>query len=459
MLDEPLMLNSQSRAGQPHHETRRRIVRWVGATALVALADYLLVLANMKETAAGLIFLTLVVGFATRAGIATSLYVALLCAISFDFFFLPPVHTFFLAGIPEWIEMLSFIVSSLVVGQLSERARRQTRQAQQRRADVERLYELSQDMMLHEDANRLIRELPLMLRQRFDLDNVVLYVRDPDQFYSTSADVPASVQATMRTLTQGHGSSMDGPGGYQYLALMLGLTPIGALAWNPDSLSREVATPVSAQVSIALTRALAIEKFTRLEASREGERLRTALVDSLSHELRTPLTSIRAAATTLHHEDGLNAEARRDLAALIDEESDRLDKLIGEAVEMADGLCGDDDTGQTSAWYVLSALGLYPVCPGSPDYLIGSPLFDKATVDLHNGQKFVVRARSNGPQRPYIHAATLNGQSYNKVYVTHDQILAGGELVFEMVSGPDYKWAVGAESRPPQLMPEAKAAK
>ena len=132
----------------------------------------------MKVTAAGLVFLTLVVGFATRAGMATSLYVALLCAISFDYYFLPPVHTFRLAGIQEWIEMLSFLVSSLVVGQLAERARRQTRQAQQRRDDVERLYALSQDMMLHEDANRLIRELPLLLKRHFHLDEVVLFVRD-----------------------------------------------------------------------------------------------------------------------------------------------------------------------------------------------------------------------------------------------------------------------------------------
>jgi two-component system sensor histidine kinase KdpD len=101
-------------------------------------------------------------------------------------------------------------------------------------------------------------------------------------------------------------------------------------------LSREVATAVGAQVAISLTRAVAIENYTRVEAAREGERLRTALIDSLSHELRTPLTSIRAAATTLSQADGLDDAARRDLAALVDEESARLDKLIGEAVEMAE---------------------------------------------------------------------------------------------------------------------------
>lgn len=315
---------------------KRWVWNWIGATVFVALADFVLTLAHMKQTAAGLVFLTLVVAFATRAGIIMSLYVALLCAVSFDYYFLPPIHTFLLAGVQEWVEMLSFVVSSAVVGQLAERARRQTRQAQRRRDDVERLYALSQDMMLHEDANRLIRELPQLIQRRFELDEVVLYVRDDDQFYATSAEVLSSVQASLRTLTQGHSSTMTGPAGFLYLALMLGLKPVGALAWKPDRLSREVATPVGAQVSIALTRALAIETFTRLEASREGERLRTALIDSLTHELRTPLTSIRAAASMLTHSEGLDEAAQRDMAALIDEESTRLDKLIGEAIEMAE---------------------------------------------------------------------------------------------------------------------------
>jgi two-component system sensor histidine kinase KdpD len=124
--------------------------------------------------------------------------------------------------------------------------------------------------------------------------------------------------------------------GYSSLALMLGLKIIGALAWKPDRLTREAAAAVSAQVAIALTRAQAIETYTRIEAAREGDRLRTALIDSLTHELRTPLTAIRAAATTLIDGQGLDDAVRLDLAALIDEESSRLDKLIGEAVEMAE---------------------------------------------------------------------------------------------------------------------------
>jgi predicted alpha-1,2-mannosidase len=118
-----------------------------------------------------------------------------------------------------------------------------------------------------------------------------------------------------------------------------------------------------------------------------------------------------------------------------------------------DGISGDEDTGQMSAWYVFSALGFYPVCPGSDVYAIGSPVFDKATLTVANQKQFVISAQDNGPQRPYIHGASLNGKAFNKVYLTHDQITAGGEIKFEMTSFPDYLWAIGEKDRPPALMP------
>jgi two-component system sensor histidine kinase KdpD len=313
-----------------------RVLRWLAATLGVAAVTFLLSLARVNETAAGLVFLTMVVWFATRAGIRRSFYVALLCALCFDYYFLPPVHTFRLAGPQEWIEMLSFAVSCVIVGRLAERARSQTRNAEQRREDVEQLYTLSQEMMLHEDAARLIRDMPRLVERAFALETVILYVRDQDQFYASISEIPGGVQEGLRALTRGQGPTLASTEGFASFALMLGLNPIGALAWRPDKLSREVATAVSAQVAIALTRSLAIETYTRMEAAREGERLRTALIDSLTHELRTPLTSIRAAATTLVHSEGLDEPGRRDLASLVDEESARLDKLIGEAVEMAE---------------------------------------------------------------------------------------------------------------------------
>tara|TARA_B100000963_G_scaffold339952_1_gene338121 strand:+ start:612 stop:2951 length:2340 start_codon:yes stop_codon:yes gene_type:complete len=106
-----------------------------------------------------------------------------------------------------------------------------------------------------------------------------------------------------------------------------------------------------------------------------------------------------------------------------------------------DGYCGDEDNGQTSAWYVFSALGFYPVTPGVDQYVIGSPLFKKVTLSLQNGKKFVISAPNNTRDNVYISAASLNGQNWNNSYIDFDSIQAGGKIEFEMSEQPNLKWA------------------
>ncbi len=99
-----------------------------------------------------------------------------------------------------------------------------------------------------------------------------------------------------------------------------------------------------------------------------------------------------------------------------------------------DGISGNEDCGQMSAWYVFSSLGFYPVTPGSNEYIIGAPLFPKATINLENGKQFTVVANSISESNTYIASATLNGTSLNRTYLTHDEIINGGTLVFEMTN-------------------------
>jgi two-component system sensor histidine kinase KdpD len=315
---------------------RYHFIQWLGATLAAVLTTVGLAMTSARATTAGMVFLMVVVVTATQAGLVISLYSAVLCALSFDYFFLPPIHTFTLAGPQEWVSMLTFAVSSLVAGRVAERARVQKEQAEQRREDVERLYLLSQEMILHEDSAGLIRDLPALVAKIFALESVGLYVQDRDQFVSTVAELTELFKANLREVTNGAHATIAQQDGFEAHALTVGLRAVGAMAWRPANLSREVATAVSGQVGIALTWAIAIEASARMEASREGDRLRAALIDSLTHELRTPLTSIRAAATTLTQDQGLDDALRRELATVVDEESARLDALIGEAVEMAE---------------------------------------------------------------------------------------------------------------------------
>ncbi|MFH6984646.1 GH92 family glycosyl hydrolase [Marinoscillum luteum] len=102
-----------------------------------------------------------------------------------------------------------------------------------------------------------------------------------------------------------------------------------------------------------------------------------------------------------------------------------------------DGYCGDEDNGQTSAWYVFSALGFYPVCPGSDQYVIGSPLFDRAVIHLENGKKIEISAQGNGEDKVYINELTLNGATSSQNYLTHEDLLKGAKINFEMSENPN----------------------
>ncbi len=113
-----------------------------------------------------------------------------------------------------------------------------------------------------------------------------------------------------------------------------------------------------------------------------------------------------------------------------------------------DGLAGNDDLGQMSAWYVFTALGFYPVAPGSNEYIIGRPFLPRATINLPNGKRFTVVAEGLDDAHPYIGRATLNGQPLERAYLRHEEIMAGGELHFIMQGGPDTIWATGADQRP-----------
>jgi len=101
-----------------------------------------------------------------------------------------------------------------------------------------------------------------------------------------------------------------------------------------------------------------------------------------------------------------------------------------------DGYCGDEDNGQTSAWYVFSALGFYPVCPGTDQYVMGAPLFKKATLYFENGNSFVINAPENSPENLYIESLTLNGSAYTKTYLEHSELHKGGLLNVEMNKKP-----------------------
>ncbi len=127
---------------------------------------------------------------------------------------------------------------------------------------------------------------------------------------------------------------------------------------------------------------------------------------------------------------------------------DRVHQIVTKLyTDKPDGLCGNDDCGQMSAWYVLSAIGFYPVCPGDNEYVIGTPLFDKVTINTGGKKKFIISANSLSDKNYYIQSAQLNGKQFGRTYITNAELSNGGSLVFDMGDAPS-KWGNDKAARP-----------
>ncbi|WP_164981479.1 sensor histidine kinase [Silvibacterium dinghuense] len=315
---------------------RRELVSFLGITAAaVAVALVCRYLAEINQTTAALTFLVLVLLTASRFRIVHSIYLSVLCALLYNFYFLPPIGTFTIHDPQNWIALGAFLSVGILVSHLSDTARQQTRISEARRQEVEQLYGFSQQLMLQDDFRSLARQAPSIAATIFGFRAVALYVRDHDAAHYSDPEAVLLPAAELRKAALALETGARAIDGAQVVPLMFGMRSVGALAVLGSSASHVQLEAIGALVAIALERAATIEQSTHVEAARESERLRSALLDSVTHDLRTPLTSIRAAASTLLSHPNLPNEGRSEMYAVIEEESARLDLLIGRAVEMA----------------------------------------------------------------------------------------------------------------------------
>lgn len=133
-----------------------------------------------------------------------------------------------------------------------------------------------------------------------------------------------------------------------------------------------------------------------------------------------------------------------------------MDKLY---TAQADGYCGDEDNGQTSAWYVFSAMGFYPVCPGANQYVIGTPYFDKMTLHLENGKTMTITAQNRNQDNKYIQSLSINGTPSTKNFFTHDQLMQGGNIHYVMGSTPNKQRGISDSDAPYSFTKELTGAK
>lgn len=306
----------------------RYVIVTAGIAAITAPAFRL----HVNQTTVALMFLVLVLLTSAYWGLRYAIFMSVVATAAFNFFFLPPVGTFTIADPQNWVALFAFLITALVASNLAERARREAEGAMQRRLEVERLYGLSQRLLASENVLELMNALPQYVQETFSVRSVVAISADHPTVYRSSPDAPFEESVLRSTLLRGEPITQ---GGISYVPLRLGMRTVGALAISGDDLSRATLDAVGSLAGLAIERARALEALSKNRAEQEHERLRTALLDSVTHEFRTPLTSIKASITTLLSNATLDDSGRRDLLTVIDEETDRLNRLVGEASEMA----------------------------------------------------------------------------------------------------------------------------
>ena len=305
------------------------------ASAAVIVAVYFFRL-HVNETTVALTFLIGILLVAANWGLRHSIYLSILSSAAFNFFFLPPVLTFTVGDGRNWVALLAFLVTGIVASQLAERARREAKISRRRQREAERLYEFSQQMLVTGNVIDLLNVLPQMIAVTFNLAGAAVYLREKDRIYRSSPDYMDVTAAELRDAAFTRDHRYDEARAVTLVPILLGTRPIGAVGITGNRTSPEALDAVCGLAAIAIERAGAVETLTRVQASRESERLRNALLDSVAHELRTPLTSITAAVTTLRSEPALDAEQSGEMLQVIAEEAARLDRLVGQAMEMAE---------------------------------------------------------------------------------------------------------------------------
>src|SRR5260370_167651 len=292
--------------------------------------------AHVNEMTVALTLIIVILVVAANWGLRHAIILSVLSSAAFNFFFLPAVLTFTIRDARNWVALFAFRVPGIVASQLAERARREAKISRRRQREAERLYEFSQEMLVKGNVIDLLNVLPHMIAATFNLAGAAVYLREKDRVYRSSPDYMDVTAAELRDAAFSRDHHRDEARNVTLVPILLGTRPIGAVGITGSGTSPEALDAVCGLAAIAIERVGAVETLTRVEASRESERLRNALLDSVAHELRTPLTSITAAITSLRTDPLLDGAQSDEMMQVIEEEAARLNRLGGQAMEMAD---------------------------------------------------------------------------------------------------------------------------
>lgn len=291
---------------------------------------------HVNPTTVGFTFLLAILMVSAAWGLRYAIFMAILATMAYNYFFLPPILRFTIADPQNWVALFTFLLTAIIASQLSERARRESAQSNQRRREVERLYAFSQQLLVSENVFELLNLIPKHVVDSFSVTGAAMFLDGKQETYYLDSNSRSLFSTQQLKAICGRGEPvLDREHSLCFMPLRMGVRSVGSIGLAGCDLSRETLEAIGSLTAIAIERASTVEKLTKSEAARESDRLRSVLLDSVTHEFRTPLTSIKASAQTLMSEFELDKPQRKDLLTVINEESDRLNRLISEAAEVA----------------------------------------------------------------------------------------------------------------------------
>src|ERR1700678_1097587 len=313
-----------------------RFVRFLSAFVVVmGISLFYRYILPVNPTTVALTLLLAILAVSTVWGIAVAVFMSIVAMLAFNYNFLPPVGRFTVADPQNWVALFAFLVVSVLASHLSSRARQKAEDASARRREIEKLYSFSQGLLESGNVIQLLNRIPTQIVNIFEVGAAALLLAEKQKIYRSGPVIPKLDLETLKAVVVRDEPLLDVANSICLVPLRLGVRPIGSLGVSGTMLSRQTLEAVGTLVAVAIERARAIEQLGLTEAARESERLRTALLDSVTHALRTPLTSIKASVTNLLSTQTFTDRQRHELLTIINEESDRLNRLVGEAGEMA----------------------------------------------------------------------------------------------------------------------------
>jgi two-component system, OmpR family, sensor histidine kinase KdpD len=288
-----------------------------------------------NATTVALTFLLGILAVATLWGMAVAVVMSVVAMLAWNFYFLPPTGTLTIADPENWVALFAFLAVAVISSHLSTRARQKAADAFARQRDIEKLYAFSQGLLESRNVMELVNRIPTQIVNAFEVGAAALFLADKQKVYRSGPVVPQLETESLKAVLARDEPVIDAANSVCFVPVRMGVHPVGSLGLSGVPLSRQTLEAIGTLIAVAMEHARAVEQVGQTEASREAEKLRTALLDAVAHALRTPLTSIKASVTNLISNPSLGNAQRQELLTIINEESDRLNRLVGEAAEMA----------------------------------------------------------------------------------------------------------------------------